>query len=273
MLNHIVVRTANRVVVALYILLLVLGVPSVDAEIVAGTITALNGSATITRGVTKSAAAYAAPVNVGDELATSPTGRLTVTLTDNSQLELTESSTLLISENLLNANGTRARTTITLLNGLMRSLVRVAAGAAPNYEVHTPNAVASARGTTYDTYYTNNTSRRGFKGCKEFSDVFVYAGIVTVSSLANPTSPTVQLHSGQKTTVPCGLAALPATTLAAIGTGTAAGGLSAATVAAISLGGVAIITGGVVGGYAGAGGFSSNTPASLSSKTPITPSM
>jgi hypothetical protein len=240
---------------------------------VAGSITALNGSATITRGTSNFGATYGAPVDLGDRLDTSPTGRLTVTLTDNSQLELTESSSLLISENLLNPNGTRGRTKLTLLDGLVRSLVRVTAGTAPNYEVHTPNAVASARGTTYDTYYTNRTSRPGFKSCKEFSDVLDYNGVVEVSSLSNPSSPTIPLHSGEKTTVPCGLAVLPASSLSAIGTGAAAGGLSAATLAATSLGGLAIVSGGVIGGVAAAGGFSSSSSsgAAAPSKTAFTP--
>ena len=268
-------KTASRALIAPIALLLVFAASSVRAQMVAGTITALNGESTITRGTRNFAAAYSAPVDVGDRLETSPTGRLTVTLTDNSQLELTESSTLLLSENLLNPNGTRAHTTVTLLGGLVRSLVRVAAGASPNYEVHTPNAVASARGTTYDTYFTNNTSRPGFKSCREFTDVLDYDGIVAVSSLANPSSPMVVLHSGDKTTVPCGLAAFAASSLAAIGTGATAGGLSAAAIAAASLGGVGIIGGGVVGGIAAAGGLSSGggPPPSPPSKGPVTPAM
>jgi ferric-dicitrate binding protein FerR (iron transport regulator) len=268
-------RIAHRVLIASAVLLLALTPRSVHAQIVAGRITALNGSATITRGARGFPAAYSAPVDVADQLETSPTGRLTVTLTDNSQLELTESSTLLISEDLLNPNGTRARTSLTLMGGLVRSLVRVAAGTAPNYEVHTPNAVASARGTTYDTYYTNNTPRPGFPSCKEFTDVLDYDGVVEVRSLTNPTSPAVELHSGQKTTVPCGLALLPASALAAISTGSAAaGGLSTAAIAAASAGSFAAVTGGVVGGIAGAGGFSSSSssPAPVSKK-PLTPSM
>ena len=275
MSNRSLFRTIRQILIALSVLLLGFAPPSVQAQIVAGTITALNGPSTITRSARKFDATYSAPVDVADQLDTSPTGRLTVTLTDNSQLEMTESSTLLISENLLNPNGARARTSIALLGGLVRSLVRVTAGTPPNYEVHTPNAVASARGTTYDTYYTTNTSRPGFPSCKEFTDVLDYNGVVVVSSLANPSSPTVELHSGQKTTVPCGLALLPASSLAAIGTGTAAGGLSTAAIAAASMGSFAIITGGVVGGLAAAGGFSSsNTPAPAAAPLkPNTPTM
>jgi len=267
-------RITRRVSIASSLLLLIFAAPSVHAQITAGTITALNGSATITRSAKTFAATYSAPVDVGDQLDTSPTGRLTVTLTDNSQLEMTESSTLLMSENILNPNGTRARTSVTLMAGLVRSLVRVAAGTAPNYEVHTPNAVASARGTTYDTYYTNNTSRPGFPSCKEFTDVMDYDGIVAVSSLANPSSPTIELHSGQKTTVPCGLAPSPANSLAATGAGAAAGGVSSAAIAGASLGSVAIITGGVVGGYAASGGFSSSSSSPAPApKSAITPTM
>jgi hypothetical protein len=36
---------------------------------------------------------------------------------------------------------------------MVRSLVRSTPGRAPNFEVHTPNAVASARGTSYDVDY------------------------------------------------------------------------------------------------------------------------
>lgn len=211
-------------------------------------------------------------MDVGDRLDTTANGRLTITLTDSSQLEMTESSTLLISENLVNPNGTRSRTMVTLMDGLVRSLVRVTAGTAPNYEVHTPNAVASARGTTYDTYYTSRGSRPGFKSCTEFSDVLDYDGIVVVSSLANPTSPAVVLHSGQKTTVPCGLGALPATSLSAIGGGAATGGLGLGAIAGASLGGAAVVSGAVVGGIAAAGGFSSPSTTS-SRKTAITPSL
>src|SRR6516164_1333740 len=202
------IHRANLLFASLALLFVAFQVDAAFAQIVAGKITGLNGDATITRAGRSFPANYLASIEIGDQIVTSPNGRVTVTLTDNSQLELTGSGTLLISENLLNPNGTRARTTLTLLDGLVRSLVKVAAGASPNYEVHTPNAVAAARGTTYDTYYTNHETRRGFKTCKEFTDIFDFDGTVLVRSLSNPSSPPVELHSGQKTTVPCGLAIL-----------------------------------------------------------------
>jgi FecR protein len=218
-------------------------------QIVAGTITTLNGNASITRAGRSFPANYSAPVDVADQIVTSPNGRLTITLVDRSQLELAESTTLLISTAVFDRNGTRTQTTLTLLDGLVRSLVRITTGVPPNYGVHTPNAVAAARGTTYDTYYTNNETRPGFESCKEFTDVSDYDGVVEVRSLANPSSPPVLLHSGQKTTVPCGLAAVPATAIGASGSGIVGG--TGAVVAGI----LAMVGSGVVGGYAAAGGF------------------
>lgn len=240
---------------------LALHVNSASAQIVAGKLTGLNGNASITRAGRSFPANYLAVIELGDQIVTSPNGRVTVTLTDNSQLELTESSTLLISENLLNPNGTRARTTLTLLGGLVRSLVRVAAGVSPNYEVHTPNAVAAARGTTYDTYYTNHETRRGYKTCKEFTDVFDFDGLVLVRSLSNPSSPPVLLHSGQKTTVPCGLPVLPAT---ALGANLGASGFGSSGGA---IGILALFSGAIVGIYAAAGGFDPGGGSSIGGAT------
>jgi ferric-dicitrate binding protein FerR (iron transport regulator) len=221
----------------------------------AGSISAINGAVTITRAGRSFVAVYGSPIDVGDTITTSPNGRATITLSDSSQLELTESSTLVLNENMLNAAGARSRTSVTLLGGLVRSVVRFTAGTPPNFEVHTPNAVASARGTTYDTDYQKNVNRRGNVKCKEFSDVTVYQGTVEVTNPTNPTAPPVDVHAGQKTTVPCGLAVLPATaagTAGAAGAAGALGGLGLAGAAAIGGG---VIAGGTIGGVAASGGF------------------
>ena len=59
----------------------------------------------------------------------------------------------MLTENILNPDGSRASTKVTLLKGLVRSLVKVSSGRPPNFEVHTPNAVASARVTMFDVSY------------------------------------------------------------------------------------------------------------------------
>ncbi len=170
-----------------------------------------------------------------------------------------------MSENTLNPNGTRARTVVTLFGGLVRSLVRVTSGVPPNFEVHTPNAVAAARGTSYDTDYQNSISRPGYEYCKEFSDVAVFDATVEVTNPINPSAPPVTVHSGQKTIVPCGLEALPAGAVAATGGGTA-GGLGTGAIAAITAG--AVVTGGVLGGYSAAGGFGGSGGTSLRVASP-----
>lgn len=123
------------------------------AATVAGSISALSGTATITRGAATIPAADGAAVEVGDRIVTAAGSNVTVTLTDGSQIEVTDSSNLTIDENSLNPDGTRASTKVSLFGGMVRSLVRSSAGTPPNFEVHTPNAVASARGTNFDVDY------------------------------------------------------------------------------------------------------------------------
>ncbi|HVN91640.1 MAG TPA: FecR family protein [Candidatus Binataceae bacterium] len=176
----------------------------------AGTISALRGKATITRGGKTIPAAFAAPLQVGDQIATAPGGSVTLSLADGTQLELSESSTVTLQRNDLNADGSRANTTIELLGGLLHSLVRFAPGNAPNYQVRTPNAVAAARGTDYDTDYIKGMERKDYKDCREFTDVAVHEGEVEVISTAN--GKTVRLKKDHHTTVACGYVPSPSMT-------------------------------------------------------------
>jgi hypothetical protein len=138
--------------VALLVVLLTLA-PHAWAQTSAGSISALNGSVTVERAGKSIPAAYGTALQVGDKLTTGPNGRVSVTLSGGSQLELNDSSTLVLTENVLNPDGSRASTKVTLLSGLVRSLVKIGPGSPPNFEVHTPNAVASARGTMFDVSY------------------------------------------------------------------------------------------------------------------------
>lgn len=238
---------------------LLLTVAPLMAQTAAGSITAINGTATIARAGASMNGTYGMPLQVGDTITTGPNGRVTITLSDNSQLEVTESSSLILTENILNPNGTRASTKVTLLNGLVRSLVRFSAATGPNFEVHTPNAVAAARGTTYDTDYINGVQRKDHKECREFTDVMVFDGRVEVSNPTNPSAPSVEVHTGEKTSVPCGLAVLPASSVAVGGAATTGGlgvGAIAASAGAVGVGGAigGLAAGGVVGGGGGGGG-------------------
>jgi len=138
---------------AAFLVVLLTLAPHAWAQISAGSISALNGAVTVERAGKSIPAVQGTALQVGDTLTTGPNSRVSVGLSDGSQLELNDSSILVLTENVLNPDGSRASTKVTLLNGLVRSLVKVSPGSAPNFEVHTPNAVASARGTMFDVSY------------------------------------------------------------------------------------------------------------------------
>ena len=125
----------------------------------AGSITQFSGNVEIQRGGHALPATSGASVEIGDTIVTGPSSKATITLTDQSQLELSEHSTLVIDENTLNSAGVRQSTRVRLLGGLVRAIVHFTAGTPPNFEVHTPNAVASARGTTFDVSYQTGVTR------------------------------------------------------------------------------------------------------------------
>jgi hypothetical protein len=124
-----------------------------QARASAGSVSAITGAVAVERAGRSIPAAYGTAVEVGDKLTTGPKSRITISLADGSQLQLSESSSLVLTENTLNADGSRASTKVTLMDGLVRSLVRSSPSGAPNFEVHTPNAVASASGTLFDVAY------------------------------------------------------------------------------------------------------------------------
>ena len=144
---------------ALALIVILASAPYSRAQQYAGSITALSGNVSIDRGGSSFLGVYGTALQVSDKLTTDPNGRVTIGLSDGSQIELAESSTLVLTENLLNPDGSRASTKVTLLGGLVRSLVRVAANGAPNFEVDTPNAVAAARGTRFDVSYEKGQAR------------------------------------------------------------------------------------------------------------------
>jgi hypothetical protein len=119
----------------------------------AGAVSAVNGTVSIERAGRSIPAVDGTAVQVGDKFTTGPNSRVTIKLSDGSQLELNDSSALVLTEDNLNPDGSRASTKVTLLTGLVRSLVHFSPSGTPNFEVHTPNAVASARGTMFDVSY------------------------------------------------------------------------------------------------------------------------
>ncbi|MGO9267440.1 MAG: FecR domain-containing protein [Candidatus Binataceae bacterium] len=232
----------------------------------AGSVSALTGQVQIQRAGHSMVAVNGTPVETGDTIITGPHSQATISLIDGTQFELAESSTIILLRNQLNAAGQRSQTTLSLLAGLLHSLVHFAPGNAPNYEVHTPNAVAAARGTNYDTDYVKGVVRKDYPGCLEFTDITVFEGTVEVTNPRNPTAGSTKVKPGYKTTVPCGLLlGATAVTTAALSSGAISTG---AIVTGAALGTGAIAAGVVVGVGTGGGSGGSSSPSPTVQPTP-----
>jgi hypothetical protein len=276
-------RNRHRVSMALLMFGSLVTAAVARAQVPVGSLTAVMGTATITRAGRTTFASYGDAVNVGDRVTTGSDGRVTITLSDNTQMQVIESSTIVVTEVRFNPNGSQASARIDLAGGTVRSLVRFTGGNAPNFEVHTPNAIAAAHGTTYDTAYATGVTRN-------FTDVLVYNGTVMVSNPSNAAQPPVLVHPGGKRVAPCGEIISPeealngarskigAAGLAALSTvglaGLGGGGMSAAGIAAIGTVGVTALGGGLAGIVTGTGGSSGqpDNGSGIIPKTPASPS-
>src|ERR1700690_3136851 len=99
---------------------------------VAGSVSTASGAVQVQRAGGLTPIGPGAPVNVGDRMITGAGGHATITLTDGSQLELGESSNLVIDNPALAPAGGRASTQVSLFGGVLRSVVN-ATGGAPNF--------------------------------------------------------------------------------------------------------------------------------------------
>ncbi len=195
-------RVSNsRLVVGLgFVLALTLAPRAALAQVaVAGSITSSSGQVTIQRGAATLGAAVGTPVDVGDRIITGANGHVVVLLSDQSTLELGDSSNIVVDQQ----NASPVATRVSLFSGELRSFVNHTAGAAaPNFEVHTPNAVAAARGTRFDTIYSSGVARPTFGDCHSFTDVAVHDGIVNLATAGGATG-SENISAGYEATVPC----------------------------------------------------------------------
>jgi ferric-dicitrate binding protein FerR (iron transport regulator) len=173
------------------------------AQNIAGSISQLTGSAQVQRAGATLGATQGMAIDLHDRISTAAASALTVTLTDGSTLAMGASSTLSIDENVV-TGGTRQSTRVGLFGGSLRSLVSVALrGAAPNFQIQTPNAIAGVRGTDFEATYSDGPTRPGMGGITQFTDVAVHDGLVAVSSTApeNAGAPPELVPAGFETTV------------------------------------------------------------------------
>jgi hypothetical protein len=200
------------IAIALLSLILTFHCAAAFAQDTVGQVTDITGSAKLERGGIEVEAATMMPIKVRDKLRTTAKSKVTVTFRDGSKLVLSESSSYTIDEYSIGATN-RIRASIALWAGHLRAIVFIAAGGVPDFEVHTPNAIAAVRGTEFETAFIADRPCPEDRSCMRYTTVGVFHGVVAVANIANPAQ-TVQVSEGYETTVAC---EAPATSPAPLG--------------------------------------------------------
>jgi hypothetical protein len=200
------------IAIALLSLILTSHCASAFAQDTVGQVTDITGSAKLERGGIEVEAAAMMPIKVRDKLRTTAKSKVTVTFRDGSKLVLSESSSYTIDEYSIGATN-RIRASIALWAGHLRAIVFIAAGGVPDFEVHTPNAIAAVRGTEFETAFIADRPCPEDRSCMRYTTVGVFRGVVAVANIANPAQ-AVQVSEGYETTVAC---EAPATSPAPLG--------------------------------------------------------
>ena len=200
------------IAIALLSLILTSHCAAAFAQDTVGQVTDITGSAKLERGGIEVEAATMMPIKVRDKLRTTAKSKVTVTFRDGSKLVLSESSSYTIDEYSIGATN-RIRASIALWAGHLRAIVFIAAGGVPDFEVHTPNAIAAVRGTEFETAFIADRPCPEDRSCMRYTTVGVFHGVVAVANIANPAQ-AVQVSEGYETTVAC---EAPATSPAPLG--------------------------------------------------------
>jgi hypothetical protein len=200
------------IAIALLSLILTFHCAAAFAQDTVGQVTDITGSAKLERGGIEVEAATMMPIKVRDKLRTTAKSKVTVTFRDGSKLVLSESSSYTIDEYSIGATN-RIRASIALWAGHLRAIVFIAAGGVPDFEVHTPNAIAAVRGTEFETAFIADRPCPEDRSCMRYTTVGVFHGVVAVANIANPAQ-AVQVSEGYETTVAC---EAPATSPAPLG--------------------------------------------------------
>lgn len=194
----------RTIVVVTIVMALVLTSRMAAAQEAVGEFTRVSGIANLERAGKELGAAVGMPVAIGDKIRTSPDAQVSVVFKDGSELALGESSSFTIDQYAI-AGSQRINARIALWAGHLESIVAAVSGA-PNFEVHTPNAVAAVRGTQFETAFIEGRPCPEDRTCMRYTTVGVSSGSVVVSNPSNPAAP-VEVDEGYETTVACESAA------------------------------------------------------------------
>ena len=147
-----------------------------------GVITFVQGSVTLTHPQVPAAPAkFRDDVRFHDVIETQNDSRTKALFQDDSILTVGEHSQIEITEYVFNPDKSMRSVIINLVGGKLRALVgKVFAESGSRFEIHTPTAVAAARGT-YFIVWLNDTGRTGVANIGEHSRVdFTSHGVTVV---------------------------------------------------------------------------------------------
>ncbi|MBJ6724957.1 FecR family protein [Geomesophilobacter sediminis] len=188
-------KALGKVATAILMLGLSAGI-ALAADPEAGKVVALRGGVTIARGGSSVEAKVKSPILAHDTVKTGAAARAKLLFIDDSVLTLGEKSQLVVQE-FIHEKGKIGTSIYNLLDGKMRSVV-----GKTKFEVKTPTAVASARGTIifFDVGQHNNQA---------FSKIICLEGKVEVRSILPGITGSVLLTPGHMVVVKGGEAPPP----------------------------------------------------------------
>jgi hypothetical protein len=198
-------RPMLRLIYSTAIVLTLILAPQMATAQEVGAIAKVTGTAKLERAAKELDITVAMPISIGDKIRTLKNSQVSVTFRDGSSAELGESSFLTIERYALSGS-TRTSGLLALWAGRLRTIVKVATGGEPSFEVHTPNAVVAVRGTDFETAFIDNRPCPEDRSCMRYTTVGVSRGLVAVSNPSNP-APPIEVREGYETTVACEAAA------------------------------------------------------------------
>lgn len=135
-------------------------VSTAHAQSTVGTITQITGAASIQRSSATIAATQNMPIMLHDKITTQKDASLTISMVDNSSLQLSPSTTITIDESYL-VNGVGAPSKVGLLGGTLHAAINGAmrSSSTTSFEVHTPNAIGAVRGTDFTVTYKDTSAK------------------------------------------------------------------------------------------------------------------
>jgi len=162
----------------------IVGARTARAQSAADTISSASGGVQIERGGAILAATPGTPVKQGDKIVSGAEGDAVVILSDGSQLELRPSTTITLDQY---TSGGPTPTRVSLASGILKSAVNRPGGSPANFQVRTPNAIVTARGTAFYTSYSDSSPQLGkLPGVSHYTEVAVLEGTVDLAQAASP---------------------------------------------------------------------------------------